>query len=52
MQKRKARASENKSDFRNDPSANLSDSDVRTPAQKPQMENSSDPRRLRSGPES
>ena len=40
-----------KPDLRDEPSTSLRDTNVQSPVQDPQHENSSDPRRPRSGPE-
>ena len=44
-------ASSKKPDLRDKPATSLKDTDVQSPVQDPQRDNSSDPRRPRSGPD-
>ena len=51
MHKTKTHSSNRKPDLRDSPSTSLKDTNVQSPVQDPQHENSSDPRRVRSGPD-
>jgi hypothetical protein len=44
-------ASDKKRDLRDQPSTSLRDTDIQSPLEDPQRENSSDPQRVRSGPD-
>lgn len=51
MHERKSETSTRRPDLRDQPSTSLKDTDVQSPVQDPQRENSSDPQRIRSGPD-
>jgi hypothetical protein len=51
MHDRKTETSAKKPDLRDQPSTSLKDTNVQSPVQDPQRENSSDPQRIRSGPD-
>jgi len=51
MHDKKTETSTGKPDLRDQPATSLKDSNVQSPVQDPQRENSSDPQRVRSGPD-
>lgn len=51
MHEKKTETSTTKPDLRDRPATSLKDSNVQSPVQDPQRENSSDPQRVRSGPD-